>query len=40
MIRASNQLTNLDLFSFYNITVSDPGKKPRVVIKYTPRTTP
>ena len=40
MLRAANQFTNLDLFTFYNITASDPNKRPRVIIKYTPRVTP
>lgn len=33
-----NQAINLDLFTFYNVTASDPSKRPRVIIKYTPRT--
>lgn len=40
MLRAINQNSNLDLFSFYNITASDPNKRPQVIIKYTPRVTP
>jgi hypothetical protein len=40
LIFASNQTKNLDLFSFYGPTASDPNKRPRVVIKYTPRVTP
>ena len=32
--------SNLDLFSFYNVNASDPAKRPRVIIKYTPRITP
>jgi len=28
---------NLDLYAFYNTTASDPAKRPRLVIKYTPR---
>lgn len=40
LLYASNQTKNLDLFSFYSNTASDPGKRPRVIIKYTPRVTP
>ena len=40
MIIPGAQTTNLDLFSFYNINASDPNKRPRVIIKYTPRITP
>lgn len=40
MLFAANQQRNLDLFSFYGPTASDPNKRPRVVIKYTPRVTP
>lgn len=40
MILASNNLLNLDLFSFFDETASDPQKKPRVIIKYTPRVRP
>lgn len=36
----TNIQTNLDLFAFYNITASDHTKRPRIVIKYTPRKTP
>lgn len=32
--------SNLDLFSFFNVNASDPSKRPRVIIKYTPRVTP
>ncbi len=40
LLFASGQTSNLDLFSFYGPTASDPNKRPRVVIKYTPRVTP
>src|SRR4030095_605709 len=40
MIHSGNQTTNLDLYSFYKETASDPFKRPRVKIKYTPRRTP
>lgn len=40
MLFAANQQRNLDLFSFYGPNATDPNKKPRVVIKYTPRVTP
>jgi hypothetical protein len=40
VLRPYNQNTNLDLFYFYNSSASDPNKRPRVVIKYTPRITP
>lgn len=40
LLFASNQLRNLDLFSFYSPTASDLSKRPRVIIKYTPRVTP
>lgn len=40
VLYASAQTSNLDLFSFYSSTTSDPNKRPRVVIKYTPRVTP
>jgi hypothetical protein len=40
IIRAANQTVNLDLFSFFKENASDPNKRPRVVIKYTPRRTP
>lgn len=32
--------SNLDLFAFFNINASNPAKRPRVIIKYTPRITP
>ena len=31
--------SDLDLYAIYNTTASDPTKRPRLVIKYTPRTT-
>ncbi|MCX7877099.1 MAG: DNRLRE domain-containing protein [Ignavibacteria bacterium] len=40
MIQAANNFINLDLFSFFNETASDPLKRPRVIIKYTPRVRP
>jgi hypothetical protein len=36
----TNVQTNLDLFAFYNTTASDHSKRPRIVIKYTPRRNP
>jgi hypothetical protein len=32
-----NQTYNLDLFTFYDINAADHSKRPRVIIKYTPR---
>ena len=40
MIFAGNQTKNLDRYTFYKETASDPNKRPRVVIKYTPRAAP
>jgi hypothetical protein len=40
MLRAGNQTINLDLFSFFNVTSTDPNKRPRVIIRYTPRVNP
>lgn len=40
ILRPYNQYTNLDRFVFYDVNASDPSKRPRVVIKYTPRITP
>jgi len=40
LIMPFNQNVNLDMFAFYDITASDPAKRPRVVIKYTPRIHP
>jgi hypothetical protein len=40
LIMPFNQRVNFDLFAFYDITASDPAKRPRVVIKYTPRVHP
>jgi len=39
-IYPTNIQTNLDLFAIYNTTASDRTKRPRIVIKYTPRITP
>lgn len=36
----SNQTSNLDRFAFYNENASDLNKRPRVIIKYTPRAAP
>jgi hypothetical protein len=36
----SAQSVNLDRIAFYNEHASDPNKRPRVIIKYTPRVTP
>ncbi len=38
-IEPSNQTANLDRFAFYNEHATDPNKRPRVIIKYTPRVT-
>lgn len=38
LLNAYNQKTNLDKFAFYDVNASDPNKRPRVIIKYTPRT--
>jgi hypothetical protein len=35
-----NMQSNLDMYAIYNVIASDPSKRPRLVIKYTPRTTP
>lgn len=40
ILRPYNQYTNLDRFAFYDVNAPDPAKRPRVVIKYTPRITP
>jgi hypothetical protein len=40
MIFAGNQTKNLDRYTFYKETASDPNKRPRVIIKYTPRARP
>jgi hypothetical protein len=40
MLFAGNQTKNLDKYTFYKETTSDPNKRPRVVIKYTPRANP
>lgn len=40
MIFAGNQTKNLDRYTFYKETASDPSKRPRVIIKYTPRAAP
>ena len=40
IINPSNQNQNLDLFAFYDINASNPNKRPKVVIFYTPRVTP
>jgi hypothetical protein len=40
VINPSNQTANLDLFAFYDINASNPNKRPKVVIYYTPRVTP
>lgn len=37
ILSTSNQTTNLDKFTFYDVNASDPNKRPRVIIKYTPR---
>ena len=40
IINPSNQNANLDRFAFYDINASNPNKRPKVVIFYTPRVTP
>jgi hypothetical protein len=39
-LRPSEMVKNLDLFRFYDITAGDPNKRPRVIIRYTPRVIP
>lgn len=42
LVRPLNQILNFTLsqFAFYDVNASDPSKRPRVIIKYTPRITP
>lgn len=40
MLFAGGQTLNLDRYVFYKETASDPAKRPRVIIKYTPRVIP
>ncbi len=40
LLTAKNDFQSLDHYSFYDMTASDPNKRPRVIIKYTPRITP
>jgi hypothetical protein len=40
LLFAGNQTVNLDRYVFYKETASDPTKRPRVIIKYTPRVGP
>lgn len=40
LLFSGNQTVNLDRYVFYKETASDPNKRPRVIIKYTPRVTP
>lgn len=40
LLFAGNQTLNLDRYVFYNEAAINPGNRPRVVIKYTPRVTP
>lgn len=40
LLFSGNQTINLDRYAFYKETASDPLKRPRVVIKYTPRVIP
>lgn len=40
LLFSGNQTVNLDRYVFYKETASDPNKKPRVIIKYTPRVIP
>lgn len=40
LLFSGNQTINLDRYVFYKETASDPNKRPRVIIKYTPRVTP
>ncbi|MEO8513580.1 MAG: DNRLRE domain-containing protein [Ignavibacteria bacterium] len=40
LLFAGNQTVNLDRYVFYKESASDPLKRPRVLIKYTPRVIP
>ncbi len=40
LLFAGNQTVNLDRYVFFKETASDPLKRPRVVVKYTPRVIP
>ncbi len=40
LLFAGNQTIDLDRYVFYKETASDPLKRPRVIIKYTPRVIP
>lgn len=40
LLFAGNQTLNLDRYVFFKETASDPLKRPRVIIKYTPRVIP
>jgi hypothetical protein len=40
MLFAGNQTINLDKYVFFKETATDPAKRPRVIIKYTPRVIP
>lgn len=40
LLFAGNQTVNLDRYVFYNENATDPLKRPRVIIKYTPRVIP
>jgi hypothetical protein len=40
MIFSGSQTANLDRYVFYKETCSDPNKRPRVKITYTPRIVP
>lgn len=40
MLFAGGQALNLDRYVLYKETASDPAKRPRVIIKYTPRVIP
>lgn len=40
LIYPSIKVTNTDLFAFYDMNSTDAGKRPRVIIRYTPRVIP
>lgn len=40
LLRPYNNFSNLDLFSFFDVTATDITLRPRVIIKYTPRIIP
>ncbi|RPI16465.1 MAG: DNRLRE domain-containing protein [Ignavibacteriae bacterium] len=40
LVVPSNRFLNLDLFAFHNIDSPDPNKRPRIIIRYSPRVIP